>query len=75
MIKLPHVSSREICKCLKRTGFVVVRQRGDHLRLEKNTLDKTIKLTVPLHREVKLKTLATIIKQSGLTKKEFLKLR
>ncbi len=45
MSKLPLVSGRDIVKALKRDGFVVVRQRGSHIRLEKYLPEETLKVT------------------------------
>ena len=68
---LPVVSGREAIKALCRAGFRVVRQRGSHVRLEKRTEDRMIKLTVPLHKSLKKGTLRRIIKDAGLTVQEF----
>ena len=68
---LPVVSGREAIKALCRAGFRVVRQRGIHVRLEKRTEAKVIKLTVPLHKTLKKGTLRRIIKDAGLTVQEF----
>ena len=56
---------------LGRAGFTVVRQRGSHVRLEKRTEDRMIKLTVPLHKSLKKGTLRRIIKDAGITVQEF----
>jgi len=45
------------------------------VRLEKYNGEKTIKITVPLHFEMKKGTLNRIIKDAGLTKEEFDKLK
>lgn len=71
MTALPVVSGREAIKALGRAGFTVVRQRGSHVRLEKRTEDRMIKLTVPLHKSLKKGTLRRIIKDAGLTVQEF----
>jgi len=71
---LPVVSGREVIKALCRAGFRVVRQRGSHVRLEKRTEDKMIKLTVPRHKSLKKGTLRRIIKDAGLTVQELNKL-
>ena len=73
-MKLPFISGIEVIKRLKRAGFIATRQRGSHVRLEKYTSEKTIKLTVPLHAELKKGTLSRIIKDAGLTLEEFEKL-
>ena len=71
MTALPVVSGREAIKALGRAGFTVVRQRGSHVRLEKRTEDRMIKLTVPLHKSLKKGTLRRIIKDAGITVQEF----
>jgi len=37
MSKLPSLSYIRIINALQRAGFVVVRQRGSHIRLQKRT--------------------------------------
>jgi predicted RNA binding protein YcfA (HicA-like mRNA interferase family) len=51
-----------------------VRQRGSHIRLQKHTLNETLKLVVPAHRPIKRSTLAHILKQAQLSVEEFLAL-
>ncbi|KYC46829.1 MAG: YcfA-like protein [Candidatus Methanofastidiosum methylothiophilum] len=65
------LSGLEVIKILKRAGFIAVRQKGSHVRLEKVGDDGIIKITVPLHDELKKGTLMRIIKDSGLTQEEF----
>ena len=55
-------------------GWVVVRQRGSHVRLQKRFGAEVLKLTVPAHRPIKRSTLAHILKQARLTVDEFLAL-
>jgi predicted RNA binding protein YcfA (HicA-like mRNA interferase family) len=64
----------QIVRALQRDGWVVVRQRGSHLRLQKRVRDEVLKLTVPSHRPVKRSTLAHILKQARLEIDEFLEL-
>jgi predicted RNA binding protein YcfA (HicA-like mRNA interferase family) len=56
-----------VVRALQRAGWVVVRQRGSHIRLQKHTSDETLKLTVPAHRPIKRSTLAHILKQARLS--------
>ena len=56
----------DLVKLLCSKGFVVIRQKGSHIRLEKNTPDGTIKLTVPKHPELKKGTLHHILKAASL---------
>lgn len=72
-MKLPQISGIELIKILKKFGFVVVRQRGSHIRLEKNTLTGTIKLTVPNHQNLKKGTLHNILKAAGLEVEDLFK--
>jgi len=69
-MKLPQISGKELVKKLMKNGFVVTRQRGSHIRIEKNTKDRTIKITIPNHSLIKKGTLNRIIKDSGLTSEE-----
>jgi len=70
-MKLPLISGTEVIKRLKKAGFIATRQKGSHVRLEKYNGNKTVKLTVPLHSELKKGTLSRIIKDAGLTLEEF----
>lgn len=52
-MKLPVLSGLDVIKKLKKCGFVATRQKGSHVRLGKSLRDETIKVTVPLHAELK----------------------
>ncbi|MBC2708821.1 MAG: type II toxin-antitoxin system HicA family toxin [ANME-2 cluster archaeon] len=73
-MKLPVISGEKAIKAFLNAGFVKVRQRGSHVRLEKIEGDDIIKLTVPLHNPMKKETLSRLIKDAGLTIDEFIKL-
>jgi len=74
-MRLPLISGLGVIKRLKKVGFIATKQKGSHVRLEKFDGEKTIKLTVPLHPEIKKGTLNRIIKDAGLTNEEFDKLK
>ena len=74
MSKVPSLSYQRIVRALQRAGWVVVRQRGSHLRLQKRLPTETLKLTVPAHRPVKRSTLSHILKAARLSVDEFLEL-
>jgi predicted RNA binding protein YcfA (HicA-like mRNA interferase family) len=74
LAKLPRLSGKEVLKTLKKAGFEEVRQRGSHVIMIKQTPEGKIPLVVPMHREIDTGTLLEIIRQSKLTKDEFLKL-
>jgi len=53
---------------LQLLGFERIRQKGSHVMLRR----AGIGCVVPLHREIKTGTLASIIRQAGLTTEDFL---
>lgn len=69
-MRLPQISGKELIKILIKFGFIVVRQKGSHVRLEKITPEETIKLTIPMHNKLKKGTLSQIIKDSKIDGKE-----
>ncbi|NOZ93298.1 MAG: type II toxin-antitoxin system HicA family toxin [Acidobacteria bacterium] len=74
MSKVPVAGYRQVVAALRRDGWVVVRQRGSHIRLQKRTEDGMLKLIVPAHFPIKRSTLAHILKQARLTVERFLEL-
>jgi len=68
---MKKLSGKEVCMILSKYGFVKVRQKGSHIIMQKAILESTITVPVPLHKEIKIGTLHSIIRQSGLTKLEF----
>ena len=74
MTKLPVLSGKEVIKILSEVGFQPVRQKGDHVILVKMIDGKKKAVVVPYHREVDKGTLLEIIRQSGMTRDEFIKL-
>lgn len=68
-LKLPVISGIKLIKILtKHFGFRTLRQKGSHVTL---TNDKVF-ITVPLHDELAKGTLNSIIKDAGISRKEFL---
>jgi predicted RNA binding protein YcfA (HicA-like mRNA interferase family) len=74
MSKVPSLDYEKVIKALRRNGWVVVRQRGSHIRLHKRIGDETLKLIVPAHRPIKRSTLSHILKQANLSLETFLDL-
>lgn len=73
MSDIPSLSYVQIIRALQKLGFVVVRQKGSHIRLQKRTSDAIIKITVPAHKPVKVNTLRQILKQAKISIEEFKK--
>jgi predicted RNA binding protein YcfA (HicA-like mRNA interferase family) len=71
MTRLPALGFEKVIKALQRDSWVVIRQRGSHIRMHKHTRSEVLKLTIPAHSPIKRSTLAHILKQARLTKEEF----
>lgn len=67
MTKVPSLNHGKLIKALQRDGWVVVRQKGSHIRLHKRTPAEMLKLTVPAHRPIKRSTLSRILKHARLS--------
>ena len=73
MPKLPVLSGIKVVKILARIGYEIDHQTGSHIIL-RNKEEPHRRLTVPNHDEIAKGTLLAIIKQSGLTREEFIEL-
>lgn len=71
MAKLRVLSGKEVCAILKESGFEEVRRRGSHIVMQKKLSLGTITVPVPDHDEIRIGTLQSIIRQSGLPRSEF----
>jgi len=68
---LPALKPKKVIKALERNGFIIHHTTGSHRILKKEKL----RVTVPYHnKDLKPGTLASIIKQAGLTVDGFLDL-
>jgi predicted RNA binding protein YcfA (HicA-like mRNA interferase family) len=65
------LSGKDVCRILSRHGFASVRQRGSHVVMQKKLPDTTITVPVPDHPEIRIGTLMSIIRQSGIPRSEF----
>lgn len=71
MARLRVLSGAEVCEVLARHGFVEVRRRGSHIIVQKRANNTTVSIPVPDHAEIRLGTLLSIIRQSGLPRTVF----
>jgi len=69
--KLRPLSGKQVCSILVRHGFMEVRQRGSHIVMQKQFPDTTLTVPVPNHAELRIGTLQSIIRQSGIPRSEF----
>ena len=67
MPKLPRVSGAEVVRALEKLGFTQVRQRGSHVVLRRSEKG----CVVPLHKELAIGTLRSVLKQAGVSIEEF----
>jgi predicted RNA binding protein YcfA (HicA-like mRNA interferase family) len=67
---LPSVTGREVVKALASAGFQQVSSKGSHLKLVHPDGRRTV---VPMHggRDIPRGTVASILRQAGLTPAEF----
>jgi predicted RNA binding protein YcfA (HicA-like mRNA interferase family) len=74
MTKVPGLNDEMVVRALQRSGWVVVRQRGSHVRLQKHLPDERLKLTVTAHRPTKRSTPSHILKRARLSDEEIIEL-
>jgi len=75
MTKLPQVSGKETIRALKKIGFVVVHQRGSHVKLSRAIGNQKQIVIIPLQKVIKKGTLRNgILKPINLSIDEFVKL-
>lgn len=65
---LPHISGADAVRPLQKLGFPVARQKGSHVMLRRGST----RCVVPNHRELKLGTLSSVLKQAGVSADEFM---
>ncbi len=63
-------SGRDIITRLKRLGFMIVSQKGSHIKMRGVRGGKLQTTIVPNHKEIALGTLASLLKQANVTKQE-----
>lgn len=74
MTKVPSVNYQQVINALHRDGWIIVRQKGSHIRLQKRLPNEMLKITVPAHRPIKRSTLSHILKQARLSADRFIEL-
>jgi len=69
--KLRVLSGQQLCAILAQHGFIEVRRRGSHVVMQKKMDNTTLTVPVPNHAEIRIGTLQSIIRQSGIARTEF----
>ena len=70
MTKIPSINYDALINAFQRDGWVVVREDGSHIRIQKHIQEETLKLTIPAHKPIKRSTLSHILKQARMTVEE-----
>jgi predicted RNA binding protein YcfA (HicA-like mRNA interferase family) len=65
---LPHISGADAIRALQKLGFTVARQKGSHVVMRRGSTG----CVVPNHRELKVGTLSSVLKQAGVSPDEFM---
>jgi predicted RNA binding protein YcfA (HicA-like mRNA interferase family) len=68
MPKLPRVSGAEALRALQKLGFEKVRQSGSHVVARRGTKG----CVIPLHAELKVGTLAGLLRQADVSHEDFI---
>ena len=71
MAQLRKVSGEKLLKVLcNRFGFSILRQRGSHIIISKETPLGKIGTVIPMHKELKIGTLKGILKQAQVSEED-----
>jgi predicted RNA binding protein YcfA (HicA-like mRNA interferase family) len=71
--KLPtDLSGERLRRALERAGFVLSRQRGSHMILQRG--DPPARVVVPNHTKIRLGTLRQILEEAGISSDELRRL-
>ena len=73
-MKVPSLDFDRLVRAMQRDGWVVVRQRGSHVRLQRQRGDEVRKVTVPAHKPIKRSTLAAILKAASMSVEQLARL-
>ncbi|MCI0617997.1 type II toxin-antitoxin system HicA family toxin [bacterium] len=74
MPKFPIDAPRErVVKALQKLGFEIVREREHIAMVRRNADGSKTPLTLPRHHRIKSSTLRTILRQSDISRDDFLK--
>ena len=68
MPKLPRVSGAALVAALERLGFEKLRQSGSHVIMRRGSKG----CVIPMHSELKVGTLAGVLRQADVSREEFI---
>lgn len=68
MHKLPHISGAAAIRALEKLGFIKIRQLGSHVIMRRGSAV----CVIPMHSEIKIGTLAGLLRQANVSPEEFI---
>lgn len=74
MARLPVLSGKKLLRALEKDNFVVVRQKGSHVSIQKITPGATRHSIIPMHKDLAKGTLRDILNQCGISKERLAEL-
>lgn len=72
MPSLPVISGQQALAAFSKDGWIFVSQKGSHMKMAKEGIP--VRLIIPDHKTLDRGTLRSLIRKSGLTVDEFIKL-
>lgn len=69
-MKLPLLSSKELCKFLEKEGFQLIRQKGSHC-FYRHPDGRTTVVPVHTNKDIKRTLLKAILDEINMTREEF----
>ncbi|HMR32379.1 MAG TPA: type II toxin-antitoxin system HicA family toxin [Geminicoccus sp.] len=74
MPRLPRTSSGKVVAALERLGFTRMRTKGSHLVMQRaDSAGKRQVCVVPLHDDIAVGTLRSVLRQAGVDPDEFIR--
>lgn len=65
--KLPVISADDLVRALEKFGYVVVRQKGSHIRMSHSSDPQRKSITVPRHKTLKRGLLRRILRDTRIS--------
>ena len=69
---MKKLSGHEMIKVLSHFGFEAIRQSGSHVVLKNPESEPVIGCVVPLHKELKIGTMKSILNMAHISEQEFI---
>jgi len=71
MSKLPIISGEKAVKCFENMGYVIVRQKGSHIRMRHGSDKNKKPLTIPKHNVLGKGLLRKLVRDAEISVEEF----